>query len=366
MQILEYMYGCKIKHIEISVNTYILESLHMKNIHCPALKEGIKIKIPFEKGFMESHTRNTSLILHSIGAHSYNHAAFNRPDIQIGRYCSIANLRFMRDSHPLNLITSSPVIYEETMFCQPAKTIIENDVWIADNAMIKPGVKLHTGCVIGANSLVTKDVPPYAIVGGVSAKILKYRFDKNTIKRLLALQWWKYNAYEFKKIPWGLEINAYLDKLEEQIQNHQIKPFKPQKLYFEELLEMAKTYKSITIPNQPLGASSRLKSHLSYKLGVALIDNSKSLLGYIRMPYVLSYIKDKHYKEQKEYQEKIKKNPKLKLPPLESYFDYKESLKIKTSLSYKLGEALIKANSAGGGGQIEYLLTLPFFKKCVG
>ncbi|WP_104722496.1 glycosyltransferase family 2 protein [Helicobacter mesocricetorum] len=90
-------------------------------------------------------------------------------------------------------------------------------------------------------------------------------------------------------------------------------------------------------------ASSRLKSHLAYKLGEAMILNSKSLLGYIRMPYVLSYIKDKHNKEQKQYQEKINKNPKLKLPPLESYSDYKESLKIKTTLSYKLGEALIKA-----------------------
>ncbi|WP_104722574.1 glycosyltransferase family 8 protein, partial [Helicobacter mesocricetorum] len=97
-------------------------------------------------------------------------------------------------------------------------------------------------------------------------------------------------------------------------------------------------------------ASSRLKSHLAYKLGEAMIDNSKSLLGYIRMPYVLSYIKDKHNKEQKQYQEKIKKNPKLKLPPLESYSDYKESLKIKTTLSYKLGEALITANSVRGGG----------------
>ncbi|WP_104721497.1 hypothetical protein [Helicobacter mesocricetorum] len=111
-------------------------------------------------------------------------------------------------------------------------------------------------------------------------------------------------------------------------------------------------------------ASSRLKSHLAYKLGEAMILNSKSLWGTIRMPYVLSCIKDKHYKEQKQYQEKIKKNPKLKLPPLESYSDYKESLKIKTTLSYKLGEALITANSVRGGGK--YLLTLHSSKKCVG
>ncbi|EOH3065753.1 hypothetical protein ACL08O_001734, partial [Campylobacter coli] len=75
-----------------------------------------------------------------------------------------------------------------------------------------------------------------------------------------------------------------------------------------------------------------------------MITNSKSLLGYIRMPFVLSYIKDKHKQEQKNYQEKIKKDPSLKLPPLENYPDYKEALKEKECLTYKLGEALIKAN----------------------
>ncbi|OCR04740.1 hypothetical protein BA184_07620 [Helicobacter pullorum] len=91
-------------------------------------------------------------------------------------------------------------------------------------------------------------------------------------------------------------------------------------------------------------AKDRIHNHLSYKLGQAMIENSKSLLGYIRMPYVLSYIKDKHKQEQKIYQEKIKKDPSLKLPTLESYPDYKESLKEKECLTYKLGEAFIKAN----------------------
>uniref|UniRef100_UPI0038B2C798 hypothetical protein n=1 Tax=Campylobacter coli TaxID=195 RepID=UPI0038B2C798 len=83
-----------------------------------------------------------------------------------------------------------------------------------------------------------------------------------------------------------------------------------------------------------------------------MIVNSKSLLGYIRMPFVLSYIKDKHKQEQKIYQEKIKKDPSLKLPPLESYPDYKEALKEKECLTYKLGEALIKANNNWYGGGI--------------
>ena len=91
-------------------------------------------------------------------------------------------------------------------------------------------------------------------------------------------------------------------------------------------------------------AKDRIHNHLSYKLGQAMIENSKSLLGYIRMPYVLSYIKDKHKQEQQQYQEAIKKNPNLKLPTLESYPDYKEALKEKECLTYKLGEAFIKAS----------------------
>ncbi|EAK0950362.1 sulfotransferase family protein [Campylobacter lari] len=91
-------------------------------------------------------------------------------------------------------------------------------------------------------------------------------------------------------------------------------------------------------------AKTRIQNQLSYKLGQAMIVNSKSFLGYIRMPFVLSYIKDKYKQEQKTYQEKIKKDPFLKLPPLESYPDYKEALKLKNHLSYKLGQALIQAN----------------------
>ncbi|EAJ5708751.1 glycosyltransferase family 2 protein [Campylobacter coli] len=106
-------------------------------------------------------------------------------------------------------------------------------------------------------------------------------------------------------------------------------------------------------------AKSRIQNQLSYKLGQAMIVNSKSLLGYIRMPFVLSYIKDKHKQEQKIYQEKIKKDPSLKLPSLESYPDYKEALKFKNHLSYKLGQALIKANKTWyKGGYVRFLFEL--------
>ncbi|WP_224316250.1 hypothetical protein [Campylobacter canadensis] len=103
-------------------------------------------------------------------------------------------------------------------------------------------------------------------------------------------------------------------------------------------------------------AKSRIQNHLSYKLGQALITNSKSILGYIRMPFVLSYIKDKHKFEQKAYEEKIKENPNLALPPLESYPDYKEALKEKECFTYKLGEAFIKASKNWyKGGYIKFI-----------
>ncbi|WP_417903720.1 sugar transferase [Campylobacter sp. LH-2024] len=118
----------------------------------------------------------------------------------------------------------------------------------------------------------------------------------------------------------------------------------------EPLQNQINTLKTQLSNTQANSAKARIQNQLSYKLGQAMIENSKSILGYIRMPYVLSYIKDKHKQEQKIYQEKIKKDPSLKLPPLESYADYNEALKFKEHLSYKLGEALIKANNNWYGG----------------
>ncbi|WP_353477245.1 hypothetical protein [Campylobacter jejuni] len=115
-------------------------------------------------------------------------------------------------------------------------------------------------------------------------------------------------------------------------------------------------------------AKSRIHNHLCYKLGQALIENSKSILGYIRMSYVLSYIKDKHKQEQKTYEEKIKQNPNLALPPLETYPDYNEALKEKECFTYKLGEAFIKASKNWyKGGYIKFIFKdVPMLKRKFG
>ena len=120
------------------------------------------------------------------------------------------------------------------------------------------------------------------------------------------------------------------------------------------LLEMQKllcesAQRSEIAPNtkeapKPRGAKERVHRHLAYKLGVALIVCSKSLYGYIRMPYVLSHIKAQHRFEQEKYQKAVTRNPALKLPKLESYADYEDALKEQQCYTYKLGAALMEAD----------------------
>ncbi|MCX2683298.1 hypothetical protein OQH60_05730 [Campylobacter sp. MIT 21-1685] len=104
-----------------------------------------------------------------------------------------------------------------------------------------------------------------------------------------------------------------------------------------------------TMQEKLISAVFRIRNSLSYKLGQAIIFNSKSFIGYLRMPYVLSYIAALH-------QEELKKQSSLKLPPLESLADYKEALKMKEHLSYKLGEAFIVAyKNLWRGGVLKFV-----------
>ncbi|EAL7231841.1 alpha-2,3-sialyltransferase, partial [Campylobacter coli] len=91
-------------------------------------------------------------------------------------------------------------------------------------------------------------------------------------------------------------------------------------------------------------AKSRIQNQLSYKLGQTMIVNSKSFLGCLLMPVILLGIVISHKQEQKIYKQKIEKDPSLKLPSLEQYPDYREAIKLKNHLSYKLGKELVKAN----------------------
>ena len=120
---------------------------------------------------------------------------------EIGAFCSIADGVIIGGAqHPLNWVSTSPVFYKadggtglhlgSLDIPKNKRTIIGHDVWIGHRAILMQGITIGNGAVIGAGAVVTKDVPPYAIVAGVPAKIIRYRFDENTIAQLQSTQWW--------------------------------------------------------------------------------------------------------------------------------------------------------------------------------
>ncbi len=141
----------------------------------------------------------------SIGAHSYIANNTDIENAEIGKYCSIADhCRIGMSGHSLSYLSTSP-IFTQTINglqdCWIDKDVFEhkseeervflgNDVWVGSHVLINGGVTVGHGAVIGAGAVVVKDVPPYAIVGGVPAKVIRYRFSPEVIKKLLELQWW--------------------------------------------------------------------------------------------------------------------------------------------------------------------------------
>ena len=118
--------------------------------------------------------------------------------ISVGRYCSIAStVRSAPINHPHDALTTHPVLFErkfgavDSDISWDAVLTIGDDVWIGHNAMILPGCKtIGRGAIIGAGSIVTRDVPAYAIVAGNPAKLLRMRFDDATIAAIEASRWW--------------------------------------------------------------------------------------------------------------------------------------------------------------------------------
>lgn len=138
--------------------------------------------------------------------------------VLMGRYTTLGpDVKIIVGQHPTSQIASThPAFYSargqmgftyvdknifnENRFAQaPYKVVIGNDVWIGSYVRIMEGVTIHDGAVVAAGAIITKDVPPYAIVGGVPTKIIKYRFDEETIKKLLNLKWWEKDQRWIKK-----------------------------------------------------------------------------------------------------------------------------------------------------------------------
>jgi virginiamycin A acetyltransferase len=133
--------------------------------------------------------------------HVLYHFDFVGDRLIIGKFCSIAaEVRFIMNggNHPTTWLTTYPFpvfghgweVATPTAWPMKGDTIVGNDVWIGYGAVVMPGVTIGDGAIVATTAVVTKDVPPYAIVGGNPAAVVRYRFDESTIARLLALRWW--------------------------------------------------------------------------------------------------------------------------------------------------------------------------------
>lgn len=132
-------------------------------------------------------------------------------NVEIGKFCSISkNVNIGLFTHPTNLLSTSPIfisnyngtgltwVNDKTFDDMPHKTVIGNDVWIGMNVSISGGIKVGDGAIIGAHAMVTRDIPPFAIVGGIPARVIKFRFNEEVISRLINLKWWDL-PFEFLK-----------------------------------------------------------------------------------------------------------------------------------------------------------------------
>lgn len=163
-----------------------------------------------------------------IGAFSYVVPGSYLAGCEIGRFCSIAaNVQVMGENHPVDRVTTSTWSYGHNVakiveedfgvnikqnrnILPSNQTIIGNDVWIGEGVVIKRGVNIGNGAIVGARSIVTKDIPPYAICAGNPAKLVRFRFSDDEIKKIESVKWWNYHPKDLAPLDMS-DVSEFLD-----------------------------------------------------------------------------------------------------------------------------------------------------------
>jgi acetyltransferase-like isoleucine patch superfamily enzyme len=153
----------------------------------------------------------TDFVNSSISRHSFCGYDCTVVNAEIGSFCSIAsNVKIGGVAHPMHFVSTSPAFlshkdsikkkYARHDYLPNLKTTIGHDVWIGEGALIKAGVNIGTGSVVGMGAVVTKDVSPYCIVVGNPARVIRKRFPDEMINRLLATFWWEKEDADLVKL----------------------------------------------------------------------------------------------------------------------------------------------------------------------